>query len=354
MQNKRELLPNQVVSNGAIGQEPLLVPPIAGFWRRFLAWLVDVIILGVAGHIIGIMFARFLFKIGPYGRPLGLLFILPYFGLMNSEIGEGQTLGKRLMNIAVRDARNESISVPRSLARIAILALFPLFNGWAIPLMQKTLLVWFSSLIVLGLGGAIVYTMVFNRTARQGIHDLLVGTYVVHLLGEPVQAFPKTPRFHWKVAGIWLGVVAVGSVGMMLFAPSVRSSPRLATAVQIFDVLQDDSRFFTVTVNDRTFSGAHGKTSRVLIIEVWYKGLPEKENREAVAAEIIRTVFENATDVEKYDGIQVNITSAYDIGVAKAHVSWGFWDSIEGWRKRVAACDVLRKRALPGWLWIMP
>ena len=73
-----------------------------------------------------------------------------------------------------------------------------------------------------------------------------------------------------------------------------------------------------------------------------------------MAADIVRMVFENATDVEQYDGIQVNITSAYDIGVAKAHVSWGFGDSIEGWRKRVDARGVLGKRAFPGRLLIMP
>ena len=52
----------------------LILPPIAGFWRRFLAWLIDSILLGLIGQLIGISFSSVLFSIGPYGRLIGLLF----------------------------------------------------------------------------------------------------------------------------------------------------------------------------------------------------------------------------------------------------------------------------------------
>ena len=144
-----ENIPEQITS------EPIFTfPPIAGFWRRFFAWFVDSIILGVIGQIIGIAFASFFFSIGPYGRPIGLLFIIPYFGIMNSKIGGGQTLGKRWLKIAVRNNNNEPIELWRSIIRISLLALPALFNSWAIPIFQNYFVAWLVSLLIFGLGGS--------------------------------------------------------------------------------------------------------------------------------------------------------------------------------------------------------
>src|SRR6187455_1232356 len=91
-----------------INSEPIFTfPPIAGFWRRFFAWCIDLLLLGVIGQVIAVAFSSFLFSIGPYGRPIGLLFLIPYFGIMNSRIGGGQTVGKRWMQIAVRNREND-------------------------------------------------------------------------------------------------------------------------------------------------------------------------------------------------------------------------------------------------------
>lgn len=87
------------------------------------------------------------------GRPIGLLLIIPYFGLMNSKIGDGQTIGKRLLKIAVRNKSNEPIELGRAITRILIIYLPILLNGWSLPLFQNYILSWVLSLIVLGLGG---------------------------------------------------------------------------------------------------------------------------------------------------------------------------------------------------------
>ena len=101
-----------------VNSEPdFTFPPIAGFWRRFFAWLVDMLILGVTGQILGLIFSTFLFSLGPYGRPIELLFVVPYFGIMNSKIGGGQTIGKRLFKLSVRNQNNETIGLGRSIVR---------------------------------------------------------------------------------------------------------------------------------------------------------------------------------------------------------------------------------------------
>ena len=346
MQNELNSSQDNVVPEGIVEQneqvipEPIFTfPPISGFWRRFVAWFVDVLILGIIGQIIGVAFSSFFFSLGPYGRLVGLLFTIPYFGIMNSQIGSGQTFGKRLMKIAVRNKDNKPIELWRSIIRISLLATPSLFNQWPIPVFQNPVMVWFLSLVIFGLGGAIFYTMAFNRKARQGIHDLILGTYVVHLSEKPIESFPTTSRIHWIVTSIWIGIVAIGTLVMTLITPSIVSKTPLASVMSLYNILQDDPRFFTVGVNDHTFYGSSGKTSHALIITVWYKGKLAESDRKAVIGSIVKTVLENAENIDNYDGIQVKITSAYDIGIASANLSMSFSDSIEGWRQQIYPKD---------------
>jgi uncharacterized RDD family membrane protein YckC len=327
-------------------------PPIAGFWRRFFAWLVDTIIVGIAGQIIGFAFSPYLYSIGPNGRPIGLLFILPYFGIMNSKIGGGQTLGKRLMKIAVRNKNNEPIGLWRSVVRILLLGSPALFNswtiailllalpallykGWAIPIIDNYVVTWFVSLWVFGFGGAIIYSMVFNSKPRQGIHDLLLGTYVVRLSGKPIGSFPKTSRIHWAVTGAWIGIVAIATLALVLLAPPTISKTPMAYVQSPFDILQHDPRFYTVSINDNTCCYSNGMTTRSLNITVWYKGKIDEGNKQEVANSIVKTVLENEKYISYYDEIKVDMTSAYEIGIATGHINISVSNSVDGWRKQI-------------------
>lgn len=42
------------------------IPPIAGFWLRVLAFLIDGAVLGVAGQVLGWSMSTFWFQVGPY------------------------------------------------------------------------------------------------------------------------------------------------------------------------------------------------------------------------------------------------------------------------------------------------
>lgn len=311
------------------------LPPIAGFWRRFFAWCIDSLLLGLIGLVIGAIFSSFLYSIGPYGRPIGLLFVIPYFGIMNSKIGGGQTIGKRLLKIAVRNKDNEPIGLGRSIIRILLLSVPALFNGWSIPIFQNDVIAWLLSLLVFGLGGAIFYTMVFNRKARQGIHDLLLGTYVIQLSGKSIKSFPITSQIHWTVTGIWIGLTAVGILAITFISPSLISKSPLASVMDLYNIMKDDPRFFNVGVNDQTFYGSNGKKSHSLMITVWYKGKPGEVEKKEILESVVKTVLENEKNIDQYDGIQVKITSAYDIGIANGNFGLSFSNSIEDWRKQV-------------------
>ena len=311
-------------------------PPVAGFWRRFAAWLIDIILLGIAGQIIGWSFSSFWFQIGPYGRIVGLIIILLYFGLMNSSLGNGQTVGKLLLGIAVRNRNNQSISIPRSIIRAAILAFPWILNGWELPLFYLPMATWLIIVIVFGLGITIIYTMIFNRSGKQGIHDLICGTYVVNLKGVPVESFPKTAKIHFLVSGSLVALSLLLTLVLAFLSWYWASEKPLATVYSVYQTLQSDNRFFSVGVNDNTFYEMNGQTTRSLRVQVWYKGTPSNEERVAAMNDIAKTVLDSESNLDQYDRLIIGVTSAFDLGIESANFTSGDAQPPELWRRRVS------------------
>ena len=90
---------------------------IAGFWKRLFAFLIDGVILGVAGIVIGLMFFDAFASLGGWGRLVGFIIELLYFGLFNSSVGKGQTIGKRATHIKVADRNGQFLSLTKSILR---------------------------------------------------------------------------------------------------------------------------------------------------------------------------------------------------------------------------------------------
>ena len=78
---------------------------IGSLWRRFVAFLIDGIVVGIVGTVVALPFFDPLSRLGAWGRLLGFCLALPYYGILNSRIGNGQTLGKRWLSLQVVDAR---------------------------------------------------------------------------------------------------------------------------------------------------------------------------------------------------------------------------------------------------------
>lgn len=102
---------------------------ISGFWRRFGALFIDTLILGVAGLVLGLFLESFFVQLGGWGRLVGFSIALIYFGVMNSSISGGQTIGKKSLKIRVVDSNNSPISLEKSVLRYSILAI-PYLSKW--------------------------------------------------------------------------------------------------------------------------------------------------------------------------------------------------------------------------------
>ncbi len=309
------------------------IPPIATFLQRLAAFIIDSLLLGIVGQVLGWTLSIIFFEIGPYGRFIGLIVELAYFGVLNSSIGSGRTVGKRIIGITVVDGQNHLIGLGRSLLRASILVVPGVLNGWTLPWLQVPFLQWLVSIVVFGVGTATIYAMVFNVRARQGLHDIACGTYVVRPLQPKVAAFPVTNRIHLAISGA-LMVIAVIGVTITTFFVSPAAANGFKTIYAIYDQIQSDNRFFTSTVYDSTSSVNGGKSNHSLIIRIWCKGAPSVAERNVIISGIAFTALSKVQSPNEFDGMQIEVYSSYDIGIATGTQSYKTYHSMTEWQNQ--------------------
>jgi uncharacterized RDD family membrane protein YckC len=113
----------------------------ASFGTRFVSWLLDAIILGIAGGILRGVF-------GLFGQLLGLVLGLAYYGYFEGGPA-GQTIGKKVMNIrVVRVDNGGELGWGPALIRYVcrILSAIPCALGYFWMLWDKDKMTWHDKL----------------------------------------------------------------------------------------------------------------------------------------------------------------------------------------------------------------
>ncbi|MDE3135813.1 MAG: RDD family protein [Acidobacteriota bacterium] len=153
------------------GSAPAVAAPIrtayAGFWLRFVAWIIDALILSAAGLIVLVPLAFTMFRGMTFERPMGwpmmprffwfwplnLVGAWLYYALFESSTWQA-TPGKRVLGLLVTDMQGRSISFPRASARF-----FGKILSWAV--------------LMIG------YIMAGFTAKKQALHDILADCLVL-------------------------------------------------------------------------------------------------------------------------------------------------------------------------------
>jgi uncharacterized RDD family membrane protein YckC len=138
----------------------------AGFWKRFAAVLIDGVLLGVAGFVVGLVLVAGMLAggagdleeaaagAGAISNLVGLLIGWFYYAFMESSPSQA-TLGKMALGIRVTDASGMRIGFGKATGRY---------------------FAKFISALILGIG----FLMAAFTEKKQGLHDLMAGTLVVN------------------------------------------------------------------------------------------------------------------------------------------------------------------------------
>lgn len=133
----------------------------AGFWRRFAAITIDLIIILISGFVISFFFTIFLFGNGItdgealefYNNMFGLIYGWIYFAGLESSPRQA-TFGKRLIGIKVTDLDGNRISFGKATAR-------------------------YFSKIISSFIFMIGYIMAGLTQKKQALHDMIAGCLVI-------------------------------------------------------------------------------------------------------------------------------------------------------------------------------
>jgi uncharacterized RDD family membrane protein YckC len=292
---------------------------IGGFWARLGAYMIDTLILGALGLVLGLFLSRAFTEMGVWGLLIGLTISAIYFGLLNSAIGRGQTVGKRALGLEVVDHEGRHLSPGRSILRYLVFC-FPFYLNGVVSGMGLASTSWQAlalGVLIFAGGGAILYLYIFNGRTRQSLHDLAVRSYVVR--ASPQSAVNALPV--WIVHLIVVALLFVLSVGVALAASKMTQQSFLGHLLTVQQDILATGKFNTVGVyegvNTSNFNGdVH--TAKVFSVTAKFKEKPE--DVDAAAKEIAAIVFKDYPDVIKDDNLNIQVASGYNIGIFSS--SW--------------------------------
>jgi uncharacterized RDD family membrane protein YckC len=303
-------------------------PEIAGFWRRTGAFVLDTLVVGLVGLSLGLFLHDQFEAMGAWGRVVGFLVALAYFGVMESRLSHGRTLGKLALGIKVVTAAGAPLGFGKALLRSAVFYV-PLFlNGAILGSGQPDLaLTAIQVLLVFGLGGTIAYLYLFNVRTRQSVHDLLVGAVVVRARTAAAPRLLPVWRGHIVAVAAWFALV----IGATAY---IESMTGYAPLLSLMSVQQKVNRLPGVS-NASVLGGTSFATGNKRINYLTIRAVTGSAavDEKALANSIAKIALATYPYVQQMDTLSVALLHGYDIGIASSWNSKIFNGSPDDWRQ---------------------
>lgn len=289
---------------------------ISGFWRRVGALFIDTLILGIAGFALGLFFESLFVQMGGWGRLVGFSISLIYFGIMNSSIAGGQTVGKKALKIKVVDSNNSPINLGKSILRYLILAVPFYLNGAQIfNEAMPSFLMYPLSLIIFGGLFSVLYLYIFNRVTRQSLHDLAVGSYVVD-----TNVKKQVPGKVWNAHFIMVALLFLAAAVVPALTTQFAQNESFKGMLSIQSALSHDQSvaYATISTGSSTFNSTNEgtKTTTYISSQVFIK--TNNISDADLARRLATIVVANYPKALKKDTIHINLTYGYDIGITSS------------------------------------
>jgi len=292
----------------------------------------DGILLGVIGAGVGTAFFDKLSQLGLWGRLFGFCIAVAYFTFFDSRIGNGQTFGKRLLELRVIDVQGNTISFAKSLLRTAIFVVPSFLYELRLPESRTP---WIVSaaifVVVLWVGGSTLYLIIFDRHSRQGLHDLAIGSYVANANDTGSVGTEQIAKVQWAILGVLLVIISATAgivISMFEERPPFPQMRQDAGLVEQMDGVQ------RAHVRDTLLhSSSSGGVKKDLILSITLKS--KSLNQEAFADAVARTILQNDRNAQNYDQLSILLIRGYDIGIAQRWNHQEFVHTPAEWRQRV-------------------
>lgn len=298
-------------TNEIVGVEKKVKPV---FWQRIAAFIIDkFIVIGIPAWLSGFLLSTLYYRMGAYGALLGLLIFTLYFGLMNSCLCKGQTLGKKLMRIKVVNSIGEYLTVSKSLLRAFILGV-GVVGFFSVGAVKLTVL-YSLPVILLALISAVTLTAIvtlflFNVKNRQSWHDFAAESFVVKNNDENDLAESKPS----KIAIDFSILFSIAIIVMSSFQ-FVHMKRVMAPATLLIKEIQSKT-YIPVTAFSFKVTNTGNPTYTMVAVGLRTENIRNEELMDETAAMLQRQKFNG----KKIDYAIVTLIRNYDIGITRNYL----------------------------------
>lgn len=302
---------------------------VAGFWIRLASDLLDATILGTIGFFISWIFRDALLPLGERAVVFGGAITLAYTGLLQSSIGRGQTIAKRILRLRVLRLDGQYLSLDRSLTRWAILGAMSYGNavalalGCVLPFIKAQTLAAALGGTQLALILGCVLLVPFHPLKR-GLHDLLTGSIVIRGGRLPVDLVARlhNPRRDRVLMSVAVAVAVAGTIASILLSrhlpTALQPAARVMASVAELGI-QNPS------VVDQLVHGPSG-TVHSIVVSGYLPTTSDGTPRIPRADEQILTLVRDNMPLADVDSLVVSLRTGINLGI---YSSYKFINSVE-------------------------
>lgn len=294
----------------------------AGFWQRFFAFLIDVIVVTIPCFTLTEIFHDFLLKSPIAGKLIGFAIVVCYFAIFASELVDGQTLGMMVLGLKVakRDGSTPSLAV--SLGRYSIFFIPILLSSEILPARTPSLLVNSYQTLMVAAATVIYYLAIFNRGTGQSLHDLATNTFVVDCPGAGSVHAEEFWKPHW---GIIVALLVSSYAATLILS---RTSPTFSELTVVQNSVQQATKLGPIRVTLKSSGDQSG-----LIVDADCSQISDDHGKASQA--IARIVLTTDPQVKDHDYLQVACVTNLSVGFFRSNRRDWFTHSPEQWEEIV-------------------
>ena len=314
-------------AKAAVAASPNEGGSIAGFWVRVVADALDAVFLFVVGWVLSFPLQTAFARLGERGVFVGLAISMAYTGVLQSRLGGGRTLGKRLLGLRVVRLDGTLLSLDRSLVRYALMGLLVYQGAVAYALVAllpflplalvQTVFVGIASTLFIGC----VLVVPFHPLKR-GLHDLLAGTIVIRgVMADPVCIAARTnPRRDRRI------MLGAATLGLLSIVASIALSRQLLSSMDFKTMRAISDRIQATGVSNvgvvrRTVWNNGGPPVVTMVASGFVPrpdgaGEPAWDALEAASVAGVKAELPANSDV---DGIETELRTGFNIGIYKSY-----------------------------------
>lgn len=288
-----------------------------GVFTRLLALIIDLFFLFLIGLVLGNLFTGFFSNHVVIGHILGWFLATAYFGVFNSNLIWGMTLGKLLMRLQTLDHQGEELKWPKALIRSQFVVVPWILVGQHIP--DASLMPWAKPLLLMVVNGTFLVQAACMVFLRRSFHDFILRTQVINS-GTEAGKVSATPGTLWPpIVVIYLACL------IWPFTPIGHPiKPRAAALEPAYEIIE--SQPWVLTFDSlvpahpyKVKEAEQDEHQQYLLVSLFMRGYPESEQQPKQLADQLHQQLAPVIELpQELQGLLIEIRYGYDVGLASS------------------------------------